>query len=282
MAGKERLMKKALHTKTVYGCNLATALAIAEDTGFSAVEIVAEKLYSYLRQGNTPKDLKNLLLKHSLEAVCINDICHVDREDEAAKVKMTEEAWLLSSTAKEIGCKAIQLVPLCSLAGKDWADIRRITADNIRMIADIGSRFGVGFQLEPVAWSPINSLNKSLDLINAVERDNLRMVIDFWHLWSAGDTTPDEVSKLSKDQIYNIHFCDGKTQSLGTVWDETILRGYYPGKGDIPLAEWVAAVKATGYDEFWSCELISSRHWEMNATEVANTMSKYMDTYIGK
>ncbi len=275
-------MKKSLHTKTVYGCNLATALAIAETTGFTAVEIVAERLFSYLHQGNTPEDLKKLLSKHSLEAVCINDICHVDREDALAKEKMAEEAWLLSTVAKEIGCKAIQLVPLCSLEGREWKDIKRITADNIRMIADIGNTFGVGFQLEPVAWSPINSLSKSLDLINAVDRDNLKMVIDFWHLWSAGGTTPEEVAKLSKDQIYNIHFCDGKSQAVGTVWDETVLRGYYPGDGDIPLKDWVDAVKATGFDDYWSCELISARHWEMNAIEVAKTMSDAMELYIGK
>jgi sugar phosphate isomerase/epimerase len=274
-------MKKALHTKTVYGCNLATALSVAESTGFSAVEIVAERLYSYLHQGNTPGDLKKLLVGHGLEAVCINDICHVDREDDAAKDKMDEEAWMLSSVAKEIGCKAIQLVPLCSLEGRNWKDVRRITADNIRRIADIGSKFGVGFQLEPVAWSPIHSLSKSLDLINAVDRDNLRMVVDFWHLWSGGETTPEEVSRLSKDQIYNIHFCDGKRQDRDTAWDETVLRGYYPGDGDIPLKEWVDAVKATGFDQHWSCELISSRHWEMNAIEVATTMSHAMDKYIG-
>ncbi len=273
-------MKKALHTKTVYGGNLATALSIAENTGFTGVEIVAERLYSYLRQGNTAADLKKLLAGHGLTAICINDICHVDREDEASRDKMAEEAWLLSSIAKDIGCKAIQLVPLCSLEGRSWPDIKRITADNVRMIADIGGKFGVGFQLEPVAWSPIHSLSKSLDMINAVDRDNLRMVIDFWHLWAGGETTPDEVSKLSKDQIFNIHFCDGKRQERGTAWDETILRGYYPGKGDIPLKEWVDAVKATGYDQYWSCELISARHWEMDATEVAKTMSGAMDEYI--
>ena len=108
------------------------------------------------------------------------------------------------------------------------------------------------------------------------------MVVDFWHLWSAGGTTPEEVSKLSKDQIYNIHFCDGKKQASDTVWDETVLRGHYPGDGDIPLKDWVDAVKATGYDDYWSCELISARHWEMNAIEVAKTMSIAMDTYIGK
>ena len=50
-------MKKALHTKSVFGCNLITALEIAQRTGFNGVEIVASKLDEYLAEGFTAEDL---------------------------------------------------------------------------------------------------------------------------------------------------------------------------------------------------------------------------------
>ncbi len=50
-------MKKSLHTKSVNGCNLLTALSIAEKSGFSGVEIVASKLDAYLSEGFTSEDL---------------------------------------------------------------------------------------------------------------------------------------------------------------------------------------------------------------------------------
>jgi hypothetical protein len=42
----------------------------------------------------------------------------------------------------------------------------------------------------------------------------------------------------------------------------------------------VDAVKATGYDGYWSCELVSAKHWEDDVFEVATAMSKAMDKFI--
>lgn len=276
------IMKKSLHTKTIYRANLATALDIARKTGYEAVEIVASNLKAYMEQGHTAQDLKNLLDEYNLVPVCINDICHVEQEGEEARKIMIEETLYYSAIAKDIGCKFIQLVPLCALEGRPWEEIISITGDNIRAMAEVSEKFGVSLQLEPVGWSPINSLAKAKELIEYVGKPNFGTVIDFWHLWAAGGTTPEDVAKLDKNMICNIHFCDGLTQALGTEWDETILRGVYPGEGNIPLKEWVAAVKATGYDGYWSCELISSKHWEENVYVVAEKMSQYMDEYIGK
>jgi sugar phosphate isomerase/epimerase len=135
--------------------------------------------------------------------------------------------------------------------------------------------------LEPIAWSPIHSLRQSLELIDATQRDNVGVVIDFWHLWAAGDTTPDEVAALDRSMIYGIHFCDGK-RHIGPdkEWDEKALRSYLPGEGDIPIREWVAAVKATGYDGSWSSELLSPKHWEWDLKEIAIETRKLMERYI--
>ena len=156
----------------------------------------------------------------------------------------------------------------------------QITGQNVGKIGAIGKKYGVKFQMEPVAWSPIHSLSKCLAMIDVADEENVGMVVDFWHLWAGGETSPDEVAKLDKSNIYNIHFCDGKRQPRDTQWDETILRGYYPGEGDIPISEWVDAVKATGYDGYWSCELVGANYWEDDVFEVASTMSKAMDRYI--
>ena len=93
------------------------------------------------------------------------------------------------------------------------------------------------------------------------DRKNVGMVIDFWHLWAGRETTPDDVAQLDKAMIYGIHFCDGKAIPKRGKWTEEGCRGYLPGEGDIPVAEWVAAVKATGYNGSWSSELLSPKHW---------------------
>lgn len=146
---------------------------------------------------------------------------------------------------------------------------------------DIGKEYGIGFQLEPVAWSPIHSLSQSLEFIDYTGRDNLGMVIDFWHLWYGQETTPDEVAALDPKMIRNIHFCDGLRNEPGTVCDEEILRGVFVGEGQIPMQDWIDAVKATGYDGFWSYELISRRYWEADTQMVANRTKALLDKYLG-
>jgi len=272
--------KKAIHGKTIYRSNLATDIRVAHDCGFGAIEIVASKLYSFLEQGNSTNDLNRILNNYQITPVCINDIAHVETDDPIKLEEILKETEFLSKVAKEINCPTIQLVPLLALEGRPWQEIVRITGQNVGKIGAIGEKYGIGFQMEPVAWSPIHSLSKCLEMIEIAGEDNIRMVVDFWHLWAGGETSPEEVAKLDKSMIYNIHFCDGKKQPRDTQWDETILRGYYPGEGDIPISEWVDAVKSTGYDGYWSCELVSAKHWEDDVFEVASTMSKALDIYI--
>ena len=114
----------------------------------------------------------------------------------------------------------------------------------------------------------MNSLSKSLEVIEAAGRDNVGMVIDFWHLWAGGGTSPEDVSKLDKSMIYGVHICDG-VKPKNNNWDEAVLRGYLVGEGDINVEEWVKAVISTGFDGVWSAELYSPKHWENDLTEIA-------------
>ena len=56
--------------------------------------------------------------------------------------------------------------------------------------------------------------------------------------------------------------------------------GCYAGEGDIPLAEWVQAVKDTGYDGWWSYELVSAKHWQADTATVAAETSRLLDCYV--
>jgi sugar phosphate isomerase/epimerase len=273
-------MKKALHAKSVNGCNLMTSLTVAHEAGFKGIEIVASKLADYLDQGFTAEDLAAALKARDLVALSINDICHIESPRPEALEKMLEEAKRYSEAAEIIGCKHIQLVPLVEMNDNTWEEILEVTSSNVKKICDIGAEHGVSFQLEAVAWSPFRSLKRGLALIERVGKGNLGMVVDTWHFWAAGETTPEEVANMDPSLIYNIHFCDGKKGEEGTVWDETDLRGYYFGEADIPLKEYADAIKASGYDGWWSVELVSSKHWEMDAAEVAKRLSNDLNQYM--
>lgn len=273
-------MKKALHTKSIYRSNLVSDIRIAAEAGFDGVEMVGTKIMNYLNAGNTAEDCKALLDKYNMEMNCIVDIAHCERTDEESVKKLREEAHTLGSFAKTVGCPTIQLVPLMAHEGKSWEEVKTLTASTVNQILDIGAEYGIGFQLEPVAWSPIHSLAQSLEFIEYTGRDNIGMVIDFWHLWYGEKTTPAEVAALDPKMIRNIHFCDGTRNEPGTECDEEILRGVFAGEGSIPMEDWINAVKATGYDGYWSYELISKEHWEADTKEIAEKTKALLDKYL--
>ena len=273
-------MKKALHTKTIWKSNFISDIKIAKEAGFEAIEMAGTKVWDYFETGLGTDYVNEKLKEHDMKIISINDIAHIERTDDESIKKMLWETHKLCQFSKEIDNHCIQLVPLLALEGRPWEEVRRLTANNIRRIADIGKQYDVKFQLEPVAWSPIHSISQTVELIEEVGRDNFGTVIDFWHLYYGSKTTPEEVAKLDKNLIYNIHFCDGKKNPPGTECDETILRGHMAGEGDINLQEWVDAVKATGYNEYMSYELVSAKHWGMDTREIAQITSKILDKYI--
>lgn len=270
-----------MHGLSTMHCNVRTEIRLAREVGFDGLEILENKIERYLEQGYNAADLVPPLEKYNIRPVCINALKNVEVQEARAREAMLAECELLSAAAEAIGCPQIQLVPLCSLQGRPYDEVIQFTARNVAEIADIGKAHGVRFQLEVIAFSPIRSLKHGLDLIEAAGRDNVGMVIDFWHLYAGEETEPEEVAALDKAMIYGVHFCDGVRHVPGTEWDELALRSYLPGEGEIPIAEWVAAVRATGFDGYWSSELLSPPHWEWDLFELAKETKDRMDRYIG-
>jgi len=269
----------AIHGLTTVYCNMMTDIRIAKETGYDAMEVYAPKLLRCLDARYTLAEIKQALDGSSMPVVCLNGIKDIERIDPKGRDAMLAETERQCSIAKALDCPTIQIMPFCSLEGKPWKEIRKLTAANIAMIADIGKRHGVRFQIEPIAWSPIRSLSQSLELIDEAGRNNVAMVIDFWHLVMGGQTTPGDVAKLDPSMIYGVHFGDGIMPAKGVKWVEEDIRCVLPGEGELPLEDWVAAVKATGFDGVWSTELISPKHWEWDHWQIAHECRQRMLRY---
>ena len=274
-------MIKALHGQTTFHSNVITDIRIAKEAGFEALEIITEKLLRYLHAGLQAEDLAPVFRKHSILPACIDILGDIERIEANEHKQLLEETERLCLVAQILNCPMIQINPFCGLAGRPEKEIIRLTAKNIAEIADIGKQYGIRFQLEGAAWTPIHSLSQCLEVIGKADRDNVGLVLDFWHLWASRKTTSDEIARLDKSLIYGVHFCDGLRPEQGEEWpDEKLLRDFLPGEGQIPLKEWVTAVQATGFDGMWSTEILGSRHWEMDPLEIAKKVKKRLEQYF--
>ncbi len=59
----------------------------------------------------------------------------------------------------------------------------------------------------------------TLDVIRRIGQPNIGLVIDFWHLFATGKTTPANVAALDPALIFGVHFCDGRTPRPGEAWE---------------------------------------------------------------
>ncbi|WP_293792494.1 sugar phosphate isomerase/epimerase [uncultured Pantoea sp.] len=273
-------MKLSLHGVSVWYSNAVTQLRIAHETGFSGLEILPEHLYRYLENGGSYAAYRDLMAKYSVDITCINALKRMGRHEPQARAELLREAEKICQAAVELRCPVVQIMALTELDHLSANERDAILLENISAIADIGAPHGIKFQIEVVAFTAFNSLQHALDLIKQSGKDNLGVVVDFWHLHAGGGTTPAEVARMDKDLIYGVHFCDGRAAKPGEAWDEWVQRDYAPGEGDVDIAAWVAAVKATGYDGVWSPELLSPQNWEDDLWDISRHCYEDMNKYI--
>jgi hypothetical protein len=76
-----------------------------------------------------------------------------------------------------------------------------------------------------------------------------------------------------------VDFCDS-SDPFGEGGDAAQKgRDVWTGAGRVPLKEWVDAVRATGFDGIWRCELLSPKYWELDPWKTAadlKTTLEYM------
>jgi len=241
-------------------------IRVARETGWDGVFLREEHARRYLAQGFEIERLRSVLA--GLEPVNLGALFDVERWRPNEHAAMLREAAALTELAVDIGASYVQLLTGPVVPGGRYSgpvgfspsELRQVTADAIRQVADVGAPASVRYYLEPVAWTPLSALGQAVEAIDAAERDNVGLVLDFWHLWQRG-STPDDVARLDRRMIFGVDFADSLGPPDGGRPDQRS-RCVWPGEGDIPLREWVAAVRSTGFDGWWDNELYSPPHWE--------------------
>lgn len=240
---------------------------VARETGWDGIFVREEHLRRYLAQGYSTASLREALA--GLAPVNLGALPDVERWRPNERTAMLREAEALTELAVEVGASYVQILtgpvsPEGAYSGPgelSSADLRRVTAEAVQAVADLGAPHGIRYYLEPVAWTPLGSLAGAVEAIDAAGRDNVGLVLDFWHLWQCG-TTPDEVARLDRRFISGVDLADSSGLP-GSPTPDQRSRCVWPGDGNIPLREWVDAVRSTGFDGWWDNELYSPVHWEL-------------------
>jgi sugar phosphate isomerase/epimerase len=272
----------ALHNLATPHADLPTSIRIAQETGYAGIEFSGAKLRSYFGDGSTPDDLRGLLA--GMPPVGLSYVQDIERQQPREYASMLTECDAICSLAESIDCSMVQLLtgPLDpngayqGLNGKPWPEMRKLTAKNLAALADIGKAYRVKFYLEALTFTPLHRLDQQLELLEETGRENVGLVLDFYHLWDSG-TPPEQIARVPKDRIFCVDFCDSLDQfgERGDIKQRG--RDVWTGGGRIPLKEWVDAVRATGFDGIWRCELLSPTYWKLDPWKTAGDLKTFLE-----
>jgi len=131
-----------------------------------------------------------------------------------------------------------------SVCGDD-PDRSRLVA-NFAALCDLAAPFGIGVDLECMAWRIVSSLPLAVRVAEAAERPNGGVLVDALHLSRTGGA-PEDVRGGSPRLIRSAQLCDTRAERL--VGDEAIIREarserLAPGTGHLPLGALLAALPA--------------------------------------
>ncbi|WP_321791837.1 sugar phosphate isomerase/epimerase family protein [Caballeronia sp. J97] len=273
---------------------LVMELDVARFAGYTSVEITQDKVQKYLDGGFSTDDLRNEL--DGLTVQGIGALIDIERQGSAGD-ELFLEAEKLFSLASTIGAKGVQIVsgPLNVQAVIDFQnkgysnhyvgllpyrsdEQLRLTVKNLISIADRAREYGLTVYLEALSWAPLNTIEEQVDIVRRVGRDNMKLVIDFWHCYTSG-ATPEVLSRVEHEIIYGVHVCDS-LQYLGGIPIETILRDVPTGSGVLNLREWTDAVKATGFNGWWCSETFCKRQQQADSYVVAKEMKRQLEMLV--
>jgi len=291
-----RINELAFHPTVARYGTLALDVNIAKAAGFSALELSSVKLQQYFAAGYSKCDLQALL--DGLSIPGIGWLGDIERTG-TLYAGLMAEAESLFSLATDCGATGIQVLtgPLNvnaiidhqqhgtsrhyrGVLGYAPDQQKKITAGNLRALADLAAGAGLVLYLEALAWTPMAGIAHQIELIDRADRPNIKLLIDFWHCYASGET-PDTVSRINPHYLYGVHVCDSLEWN-GEVPDETILRDVPTGAGVLDLNAWVQAVKATGYDGWWSCELFCRKQHQADSFQVAQEHFNLLNTLLNE
>ncbi len=165
-------------------------------------------------------------------------------------VEDTAEA-LRMAAALETGCLVV-----CSgaRAGHTFNHARQLVQSALKELLPLAEEFGVVMALEPMhpgcaaRCTFLNNLDDALDIIQTVDRPQVKLLLDTYHLGQ----DPGLVERIPQivSQIALVQLGDAKCPPRG---EQNRCR---LGDGIVPLRQIVCALRSAGYDGFFDVELL--------------------------
>lgn len=259
-------MRLAINGVSTMTSDLPTDIAAAAAAGFRYLEIWAAKLDRYL-QSNSVRNLSELFWQHNVWPASINSIEFITFRSKEYKC-IRSRCEELSGLAQSLSCPYIVVVPSPTPSRQTtWEEIKAETVATLKDLGMVAGNYGIGLAFEPLgfSWCSVQTTRAAWEIVQAVDRDNVGMVLDVCHFYSGGSELR-EIEMLDSTRLFIFHLNDVEDLPKEAITDA---RRLLPGQGVLPLAEICTRLKAIGFDGLCSVELFRPEYWGWPPADLA-------------
>ncbi|SNR97942.1 2-keto-myo-inositol isomerase [Anaerovirgula multivorans] len=245
---------------TMEKSSLEKDLEFCEKHGYDLIEIrTMDKLKEYL-ETHTVEELAEYFKTHHIKPYAFNALVFFNNRDEAGHKEIKEELQYMCEVGQKIGCKNIVVVPLVGEEKFTKTQIKESSVKVLNELANIAEKYDIRLAVEFVGHHQctINTFGQAYDIVQAVNRDNVGIVLDCFHFHAMGSRIED-LQKADGSKIFLLHIDDVEDFPIGSLTDADRL---WPGEGVIDLDSMLRTLKEIGYSEMVSIELFRPEYWE--------------------
>lgn len=167
--------------------------------------------------------------------------------------------------ASQLGADCLRVIS-GPRAGHTHNHARRLVVDALTRLGDFAAGRGVQLALQPMhrvfgaEWSFLNSLDDTLEVLDACDHPNVKMSFDVYHLWQEDQLLP-RIAEVAP-RVATVQLSDWQAAPRSEM-DRSL-----PGTGQIPIGDIVEAFIEGGYDGFFEIEIWSEVLWNSDYAEM--------------
>lgn len=240
--------------------DITNRLDAAEAAGCAAIGIYIRDYQRLEADRVAPERLAAMLDARALCLAEIEALRGWGDPTTAATADYVEQEDAAFRIADAFECRYVQAIGPVS-------DDLALAADGFGSLCDRAAEHGLVVGLEFLPFTNVENARDALAIVDTADRVNGGVCVDIWH-HQRGANDLDLIRRIPGERITGVQLSDGPLQPMLDSYYEDCLRTRVPpGSGEMDVAGFVAAVRATGTAVPWSLEVCNDATWDTDATD---------------
>ena len=254
-------MKTSIATVSISG-ELPEKLEAIAKAGFDGVEIFEN---DFLAFDGSPRDVGRMVRDFGLEITLFQPFRDFEGMPEPHRSRTLDRAERKFDVMQELGA---DLVLVCSnVSPVSLGGVDRAAAD-FRELGERAAKRGLKVGYEALAWGRhIHDHRDAWEIVRRADHPNIGLILDSFHSLSR-KIDIGSIRSIPKDKIFIVQLADAPLIDMDLLYWSRHFRNM-PGEGDLPVADFVAAIAQTGYDGYFSLEIFNDQFRGGSARAIA-------------